>query len=354
MTKTLLLRSTCLAVAAFAAVPAMAQNNYTPSGTSVNNVATVEYTVAGTTVTTSDNDVFVVDRLINLAVAAVDTTPTQITQGQNDAQLYFTLTNNSNETLDFDLSTVVQASGTTAAHGGTDSLDPTTGSVLIYWDANGNGVIDTAENTPITRIEDLPADGVARIIVTADFPVSGVTNGAISTIQLQADALTSTGTALPAASTTNGVGTIDTVYGDAAGVATGDTARDGTHSAADDYRVTAPVLTIQKSSVLVSDPINGTTNPMMIPGAIVRYCIVVNNAAGASTATGLTVRDAVPTTLEVQTATIRVGGTTNPDGTCNTSTGAAGGTFVDPNFSWTVPSLAAGSTTTVVFDAKVR
>jgi uncharacterized repeat protein (TIGR01451 family) len=57
-------------------------------------------------------------------------------------------------------------------------------------------------------------------------------------------------------------------------------------------------LTITKTSALISDPVNGTTNPKMIPGAIVDYTITVTNAGtGPVDANTITIIDPVPTTL---------------------------------------------------------
>jgi uncharacterized repeat protein (TIGR01451 family) len=42
-------------------------------------------------------------------------------------------------------------------------------------------------------------------------------------------------------------------------------------------RLSTAVLTIEKSSTLLSDPVNGTIDPKMIPGAIVEYAILVTN-----------------------------------------------------------------------------
>ena len=53
---------------------------------------------------------------------------------------------------------------------------------------------------------------------------------------------------------------------------------DGAHSAGDDYTVAAANISVFKSSVVISDPVNGTTNPKAIPGAIIEYCISVANA----------------------------------------------------------------------------
>jgi uncharacterized repeat protein (TIGR01451 family) len=63
------------------------------------------------------------------------------------------------------------------------------------------------------------------------------------------------------------------------------------------------LLTITKTDVLVSDPVNGTTNPKYIPGAIVRYTFTVTNT-GPSTVTNNSVWliDALPNQLLVGTA----------------------------------------------------
>lgn len=66
---------------------------------------------------------------------------------------------------------------------------------------------------------------------------------------------------------------------------------------------TNATLTIAKSSTVVSDPSNGTTNPKAIPGAVVRYAIQVSNT-GNTTVTNNTVfiRDSLPTAIAVGTA----------------------------------------------------
>lgn len=52
-------------------------------------------------------------------------------------------------------------------------------------------------------------------------------------------------------------------------------------------------LTLAKTSSVVSDPVNGTTDPKAIPGARMRYCILVTNN-GSGTATGINITDALP------------------------------------------------------------
>ena len=54
-------------------------------------------------------------------------------------------------------------------------------------------------------------------------------------------------------------------------------------------------LLIAKTSSIVSDPVNGTTNPKAIPGATMRYCLLVTNG-GSATATAIYVADPLPAT----------------------------------------------------------
>ena len=75
-------------------------------------------------------------------MAEVGSATTTVSPGQLAAVTTFTVTNNSNATLDFAL-TVAQQAGSTAAHGGTDTFDTT--NVKIYVDANGNGLVVTVQ-----------------------------------------------------------------------------------------------------------------------------------------------------------------------------------------------------------------
>lgn len=72
------------------------------------------------------------------------------------------------------------------------------------------------------------------------------------------------------------------------------------------FDVAGANLTIAKSSSIVSDPVNGTSNPKAIPGAVIRYCLLVTNGGPAS-ATGIQVSDVVPATLGFVAGSIRSG-----------------------------------------------
>lgn len=83
----------------------------------------------------------------------------------------------------------------------------------------------------------------------------------------------------------------------------------------------AATVTLDKTSSIVSDPVNGTTDPKFIPGAIVRYCILASNA-GSGTTTGIAITDSLPATV------------TYVPGTMTSATSCAGaGTAEDDNSS---------------------
>lgn len=52
-------------------------------------------------------------------------------------------------------------------------------------------------------------------------------------------------------------------------------------------------LSVTKISSILSDPINGTTLPKAIPGAVVEYCILISNA-GNAVATSVSATDTIP------------------------------------------------------------
>lgn len=60
-------------------------------------------------------------------------------------------------------------------------------------------------------------------------------------------------------------------------------------------RQATAALVIDKTSMVISDPVNGTTNPKLIPGAIVEYAITVRNAGTVAVEAGtLAILDVMP------------------------------------------------------------
>lgn len=350
-----LLGAVALCPLGLAATPAFAAG--TQAGTTITNQVTVNYQVSGVSQTaqTAANTV-TVDRKVNLTMTTAAAT-TSSAPGSTAQVTGYTLTNTSNDTLDFILSVAQQSNGATAQHGGTDAFD--TSNVKIYLDNNANGSVDGGD-TLITYVDEIAPDTTKNILVVSDIPIAQ-SNGQVAGVVLAAQAAAggSSGNQGAVLSATAGANTagVDNVLADTAGAT--DAANDGKYSVKGDYTVSAPVLTITKVSTLISDPINNGTNPKAIPGATLEYCIVVANAAGAATATNVGVSDALPSTIAYSSVYgIFLNGTatgTAPNYTCNAD-GAAGGTYTagTTTVAGTLNNLAAGSTATVRFRATIN
>lgn len=344
------------AITSLAATPALAAG--TTAGTTITNTATVDYQVGGVAQgQQSASNNFTVDRKINLLVEEVGTVTTNVVPGQTNAVTTFQLTNSSNETLDFAL-VASQIVGGTAAHGGTDTFNAN--NIRIYRDNTVTGTVgswDVGDTLLTGFVDELVVDTAIRLFVVADIPAA-LANNAVAGVTLRATAREGAlaGTQGAAITETAGANTAgkDTVFADIAGV-TGDAARDGSHSDNDDYTVQTATLAVAKSSRVISDPFNNTTNPKLIPGAVVEYCIAVANTGGAA-ATSVVINDAVPGQLTFVPGSILLGGTytgTVPSGTCDFN-GTAGGSYTAPNVSGTIASIAAGAASTLVFRATVN
>ena len=340
------------AFSSVAATPALAAG--TTAGTTITNTATVDFQVGGVSqVQQSASNNFTVDRKINLLVEEVGTVTTNVVPGQANAVTTFQLTNSSNETLDFAL-VASQIVGGSAAHGGTDTFN--VNNIRIYRDNTATGTIGSwdAGDTLVTGyIDELVVDTAIRLFVVADIPTA-LANNAVAGVTLRATAREGglAGTQGAAITETTGANTAgkDTVFADIAGVA-GDVARDASHSDDDDYTVQTATLGVSKISRVISDPFNNTTNPKLIPGAVVEYCIAVANT-GSADATTVLINDPVPGQLTFNAGTILLNGTVT-GGVCNAD-GAAGGAYAAPNVSGTIATVAAGATRTLVFRATVN
>jgi len=308
-----------LVLAGLAATPAYAAG--TASGTSITNTVTVNYSVASaaqTPVTASTT--FAVDRKINLTVAEIGSTTTSVVTGQLAAATAFTVTNLSNAPLDFNLSAVNGA----ATHGGTDNFDVS--NFKYYLDTDASGTFN-AGDTQVTFLDELAADVSKTVFVVADVPSGRVANDVAGVF------LTATGReggsagGTVGAALTNNSGTantlmgVETVFADTAS-ANGDGATNAAFTAGDDYTVMV-ALSAVKTSTVISDPFNNTTNPKMIPGATVEYCIALTNNTAVGSgfdATGLTLSDVLPVATTLVSGSIKKDGAVNGSGVCSGGT----------------------------------
>jgi hypothetical protein len=346
----LLASASVLAATAVAASPAFAAG--TTAGTSVTNTVTLDYKVGGIDQNqVGASDTFVVDRKVNLSVSEVGTTTTTVTPGQTGAVTAFTVSNASNASLDFALS-ATQLSGGTAAHGGTDNYN--VANVKVYADTNTNGTYDPGTDLEITFLDQVLADTSRTVFVVADVPLGRATSD-VAGVRLTATAseATAVGTLGATVTQTTGANTsgVDTVFADTS--ANNNIARDGIHFAEDDYTILGASLVAVKTSRVVSDPFNGTTNPKMIPGAVVEYCIAVTNGSGSATASGVNISDALPSQTTYDSAFgIKLNGTVT-SGSCN-SDGSAGGSYGSGIVSGSLTDITAGVTRTLVFRVSVN
>jgi uncharacterized repeat protein (TIGR01451 family) len=188
-------------------------------------------------------------------------------------------------------------------------------------------------------------------LIVANTPGTA-TNGQVSNYNLVATTLnagTTTVTAHDNAIADN-ANTEQVVFADAAGPA--DAVRDGRHSATGTYTVSTATLNVAKTSTVISDPFNGAVNPKRIPGAVVRYSIVVTNT-GAANATNVVVRDAIPanTTYAASTITLNAVGQTDVGGDDSADMGATNAGEVTA----AIGALASGGgSATVTFDVTVN
>lgn len=301
----------------------------TAAGTTVSNQAALDYEVGGVAQTQilSDDDgipgngvnatTFLVDRKLDSLVTETSadynsaTTP-MIAPGQaqgggnTGAVLAFTVTNEGNEVQDFSLTA---APTTFDPFGGTDNFDAT--NVNVFVDSNGNGIYEPALDTA-TFIDELDYVGNTGgnpdsvvVFVVGDIPIAQV-QGDIAAYVLNAQvAEGGTGGTQGADITTDDSGVADDptlvqdVFADGENTNNaGDALTDGISSAEDAFQIMAPVLSIAKTSAVISDPFTCPAGvcppgsfPKAIPGGIIEYTITVTNAAGAATATVVSVSD---------------------------------------------------------------
>jgi uncharacterized repeat protein (TIGR01451 family) len=358
-TMKLLAGASVVALSAFGATTAYAAG--TASGSTISNVATVNYTVGGVGQPSISNtpSTFVVDRKVVFRVD--ETAPiatTTVAPGQTAAVTNFTVSNTSNATMDFGLSLTQQVGGA-GAHSNTDNFDVT--APVMYADTNGNGTYEPATDTTVlTFLDEVLADTSRTVFVVANIP-AGRATGDVAAVTLTGQArdggVVGQGAVSANNNTTANTAGVDTVFADTAYDAL-NTAADGFGVAKDDYTVSAAALTVTKVNRVIEDPINtiasgNAANAKMIPGATIEYCIIVANGAGGGTATGVSVSDPVPSTLTIIAASLRINGTATA-GVCNAN-GVAGGSVSGQNVSsGTLNNIAAGANVTVYFQATIN
>ena len=221
---------------------------------------------------------FVVDNKIDFTVTTVDSAIVEVTPGQSNAVLTYLVTNTGNTVQDFSLTSTLNNGN---PFGETDNFDAT---VSIFVDSNGNGVYDSGTDIA-TFIDELSPDANVTVFLVSDISLTR-TNSDVSEHTLVAQVAVGGGAGLGADITTDDSGsadvasTVQTVFADGNGTAANggtDSSKDGKFSIGNAFKVISADLSMSKTSIVISDPVNSTTNPHRIPGATIRYCFVVDN-----------------------------------------------------------------------------
>ncbi|MEZ4815668.1 MAG: hypothetical protein R3A80_10750 [Bdellovibrionota bacterium] len=306
----------------------------TTAGTDIDNTATASFSVGGIAQDDVDSNLetFVVDRKVIFTVTTAG--DTNVIPNATAKVLQFTVNHTGNYVADFALA------GTNAASG--DDFDAS--GISVFVEDGTNPGYQSGEDTE-TYIDELPANGSAIVYIVSNIPGTPV-NTNVATMHLAATAAagggaSSLGSTLSDDSGSADVaGTVQNVFADGAGSASGDVANDGVHSDSGDYNVVSANISVAKSSTVISDPVSGGTNPKRIPGAVIEYTIVVSNT-GASTADSVAISD----TLDANTTFSSIVSDDSADTPAAHSLGVV-------SAGWT--SIAAAASKTLVFRVTVN
>lgn len=278
----------------------------TPSGTDITNQAVLNFKVdnAAQTPVPSNTTTFKVDTKVNFSVSEIAPIGSTSVVPNSSGVLTFQVTNNGNYTGDFSLSAVNDAG---------DDFDPT--SVTAYEESGVTPGYQALEDTRL-YVDELTSGSSKTVYIVGAIQASTINPGSglctavcdddTAKVHLQATAAAggssgSAGSALVATglTTADTAGSVDVVFADSSGTASGDIARDGKHSDDDVFEVDAVNVTVTKSTYVIWDPINctgtasaltpsvantkdascGANEPKRIPGAVIHYELSIANTS---------------------------------------------------------------------------
>jgi len=290
----------------------------TEAGTLVENTAKLSFSVGGVAQTpiTSEADVFKVDKKIDFLLENKDTDQVSVVPGSTNQVTTWSITNEGNLLQKFSF-TAAQLNGETV-YADADTQD-STGLTMEY-------STDGGSNWNLLTNIDIAIDATVDIRIKTDIDIARV-DGDVMNVSLTATAVDSSGVVESKTSVADTKNEIDIVFAEDAG-ATGDVKQNGIFVAWGGYIVAAPNLKLIKSSCVLKDPINDTTNPKRIPGATVLYMLDIENSGTSTDATDVIVTDSLPLTLDYGT----IGNLQQHDGqtscSCTDGTAYTGGSGV--------------------------
>jgi len=299
-----LIKSSLLSLVATTAIFASG----TDAGTDISNSATLSYSAGGVKqndVQTATPDTFKVDKKVDMVLTTTDTDQTEVTPGQEDRITNYEFKNEGNANQYFKF-TVANLANDKEADYDTDKDNQDVDNLEIqcsYTDANGDSQTTDWASSLVIEIK---KDTTATCQVRADIKAPGTAQDKdIMNVELLATAVTdSSGDTAESESDSESADTVDVVLADGVSDDTlgssdsgkGDSAKDGKEAARSGYVVVTPVLSVTKTSCVVSDPVNGTDTPKRIPGAIIRYMFDIENT-GTGDVSDLNITDTIQNEL---------------------------------------------------------
>jgi uncharacterized repeat protein (TIGR01451 family) len=243
----------------------------TPVGTVIDNMAQVNFEIAGTPTTQNSNvsSITVQERID--VVVVLQSPQVQVAANDTDRDLLFTVTNTGNGSEAFQLTINSIIVG--------DDFDPVPSATPIYFDTDASGDFSVGDTAYVLGTNDpvLAADASIDVLILNDIP-GFVLNGQIGRSELTADSLTGTGAPGDAFLGLGDFGT-DVVLGTTggSGIDTGE------------YIVGDVQISILKSVSVLNQ--FGGTEP--IPGATLTYTVTVE-VTNTGTATNSVFSDPIP------------------------------------------------------------
>ena len=264
----------------------------TAAGTQVQNTATLSYKTGDQTKEVQTSATFTVDDKVDVVSTTLDVRAVEVSVNTKNVVLTFKVKNNGNNVHDFLLSALANSSKAFVGTENEVTDNNNAENVRVFVD-NGDDQFNEADDTA-TYIDELEPDKEVTVFIVADVP-SDAQDGDIAVYDLQVQvaeggAKGTQGEAITSddSNEADKINTVQIVFGDGKG--TIDALHDGKYSSTDAFKFITATLTLTKSSIVLEDPINGTTNPKRIPGAVVRYCFIVENT-GSQDATDVVVTD---------------------------------------------------------------
>jgi uncharacterized repeat protein (TIGR01451 family) len=268
-----------------AASPGLCSAAGTIAGTSIVNQVEVEYAIGAEARSGVSNVVTItVAEVIDVNVL-IQTPERLVGSGVAGQTLYFTVTNTGNGSESLALTPTLSLAG--------DDFDPLPAPTQIIFDADGDGLLTTADINYVSGTNDplLGPDQSFGAFLVADIP-AGLGDGLFGFAELEARSTTATG-APGQVFDALGDGGVDVVLGPGGGTA----------SAMGEYLVGEINLSLSKFAAIRSP--DGDDRP--VPGALLTYTIQVS-AAGTGSAIGALFRDPIPAHTRFVPGSLRLNG----------------------------------------------